>query len=637
MKGLKHNITILLLSLIALSVSAQDYPASTIPDNLKTDAVAVMRNHTTTFSQSDQNNGTYKVTKVITILNRQGDGYALFREFGDKFREFKSFSGVIRDASGKVIKKIKKGDLITSSLTDSNTLADDTYQIFYEAKSPSYPYTIEYEYEKRYKNGIISYPAFDPIEGFRLSIEKSSMTIELPSNMELRHRANYESNLKNEIINNKRVYSVSLDNTLAYNNEVLSPQSLEIIPFIQFVPIDFCYDSYCGSLKDWQNLGLWQANLLQGRDVIPTELINKIADITSGAKDDREKVKITYEYLQDNFRYISVQLGIGGLQPTEAASVSKTRFGDCKGLSNLMKAMLKSINIPSNYASIRMGGKKDLFKDFASVNQMNHVILMVPLPSDTIWLECTSQTLPFGYIHDDIAGHDALVIDENGKGGIICRLPTYSDEDNKSDIKLIIDINENGSAKINSTFTEHLFKYDRYSGTFNSNDRDKHVAYINGSLNLPTTKIGNINTSEDRCSRPSCTMVCDLTANDFANRTGTRLFIPLCPLKKGNLNIFAPSKRTYDIEVNQDFSENDTIIFNIPESYTLESLPKDINIDSPYGLFKASATQDGNQIIYTQHLTISSGRYDKEKYDDIKAFFAQIMNAVKRKLVIKKA
>lgn len=636
MKGIRH-CNILLLLLIATMVSAQEYPAFTIPENLKTDAVAVIRNNTTTFSQSDKNNATYKVTKVITILNRQGDGYALFREFGDKFREFKSFSGVIRDASGKIIKKIKKGDLIISSLTDSNTLADDTYQIFYESKSPSYPYTIEYEYEKKYKNGIISYPPFDPIDGYRMSVEKSLATIELSPDMELRYKANYESNLKEDIINSKRVYTVSLDNAKAYSNEVLSPSALEIIPFIQFVPIDFCYDSFCGSLKDWKNFGLWEANLLQGRDVIPADLANKIAEISGETKDDREKVKVIYEYLQDNYRYISVQLGIGGLQPIDATSVAKTKFGDCKGLSNLMKAMLKSINIPSNYASIRMGGKKEFLKDFTSVNQMNHVILMVPLPGDTIWLECTSQTLPFGYIHSKIAGHDALVIDENGKGGIICRLPTYSDEDNKSDIKLVIDVNENGSAKINSTFTEHLFKYDRYSSTFNSNDRNDHVAYINGSLNLPTTKIGSISTSEDRSPKPSCTLVCDLTVEDLANRTGSRLFIPLCPLKKGNLNVFAPSKRTYDIEIDLGSTDNDTIIFNIPESYVLESLPKDVDIETPYGSFKSSVTQEGNKITHIQHSTISSGRYDKEKYDDIKAFFAQIMNAVKRKLVIKKA
>lgn len=636
MRTLKIWITLISYTLITLTAYAQDYSAYTIPDNLENDAVAVVRNYTIQFSQSDKNNGTLKVSKVITILNQQGDQFSNFIEFGDKFHEFKGFSGIIRDASGKVIKKIKKGDLITSSLTDSYTLADDSYRVYYEAKSPSYPYTVEYEYDKRYKNGILSYPPFDPYDGYRVAVEKSSMTIELPLDTDLLYKANYECNLKDEKSNNKHIYTVSLDNALPYSSEVFSPYILDIIPFIQFVPTDFCYDSFCGNLQNWQSFGLWEANLLKDRDIIPDEMKNKIVEMTKDIQDEREKVKILYEYLQNNFRYVSVQLGIGGLQPIEASSVVKNKFGDCKGLSNLMKAMLKSINIPSNYASIRMGGKRDLYKDFASVNQMNHVILMVPLKNDSIWLECTSQTLPFGYIHNDIAGHDALVIDESGKGGIICQLPTYKDTDNKSDIKLTIDVNDSGSAQIKAQFTENLFKYDRYSKTFRSNDRDDHVAYINNSLSLPTTKIGSINTREDKSAKPACMLICDISVEDFANKTGSRLFIPLCPLKKGSLNVFTPSQRVYNIEINQGIAENDTIIFNIPATYALESLPKEIEMETPYGSFKASATQNGNQIIYTQHTVISTGRYDREKYEEIKTFFAQITSGVRRKLVLKK-
>lgn len=101
--------------------------------------------------------------------------------------------------------------------------------------------------------------------------------------------------------------------------------------------------------------------------------------------------------------------------------------------------------------------------------------------------------------------------------------------------------------------------------------------------------------------------------------------------------MFAPSKRIYDIKIDQGYSENDTIVFNIPASYALESLPKDIDLTTPFGSFRASATQEGNQLIYTQHTVIATGKYDKEKYDEIKAFFAQITNAVKRKVVLKKA
>lgn len=636
MKKNKLWLSIAFYMLPWLMIYAQEYPAHTIPNDLKTDAVSVVRNYSVTFSQSDMNNAEYKVTKVITILNSQGNKFAHFYGYGDKFHEFKSFSGTIRDAYGKIIKKIKKSDLTNSSLTDDYTLADDSYTLYYEAKSPDYPYTVEYSYQIKYKNGIIGYPPFDPFDNYQQSVEKAHMTLELPPNIDLRYKSNFDCNIKNEKVNNKNIYTVSISNNKAYPYEPLAPHFQEILPLILFVPQDFCYDSYCGSLSDWKSYGIWQANLLKGRDVIPGNLANKLTEITRDAKDDREKVKTIYEFLQNNFRYISIQLGIGGLQPIEASSVAKTNFGDCKGLSNLMKAMLKHVGIQSNYCAIRMGGKKDLYKDFTSVSQMNHVILLVPLKNDSIWLECTSQTIPFGYVHEGIAGHDAVVIDESGNGGKICRLPSYSSKENKSESKVIINLEESGSAKIDISLTEYLFNYDDIISTFNSKDRERHAKYINSSLKLPKVQIGNISTTENKSSIPSCTMTSQLVVGDFANRTGSRLFLPICPLSKSNLNILSSDKRVYDIEIDQGYSENDTITFVIPESYTLETLPKNINISTPYGTFKAEAKQDANQIKYTQNMEIFSGKYNKDKHQEIKGFLSQIAGAVKRKLVLKK-
>ena len=49
-----------------------------------------------------------------------------------------------------------------------------------------------------------------------------------------------------------------------------------------------------------------------------------------------------------------------------------------------------------------------------SVGQLAHVILEVPLLGDTLWLECSPP--PAGYVHEDIAGHNAVEI--GPKGGI---------------------------------------------------------------------------------------------------------------------------------------------------------------------------------------------------------------------------
>lgn len=596
-------------------------------------ANAIVKERNAVFSQTDLNNATYKVTEVVTILNKQGEDFGHFNEYGDKFRELKDFSGVIKNAAGAVVKKIGKKDLSISSLSEG--FKTDDYSISYESKHPAYPYTVEYTYEMKMKNGVISYPPFAPIDSYRQSVEKANYTIELPLDMKIRYHSNFDCDIKESTENNKRIYTFFAANLKAVDREPFAPDSREIIPLVHIAPTDFCFDSKCGNMSDWNSFGKWTSSLLDNRDVLSPDFTDKLKNLIENSKTDEMKVEVLYKYLQDNFRYVSIQLGIGGLQPIEAQQTLKTKFGDCKGLTYFMKAMLHAVGIKSNYCKIYMGNQRNFYQDFSSANQTNHVILLVPLQNDSIWLECTSSTLPFGYVHDGIAGHDALVITDNG--GKVCRLPTYTSKQNKKESTLHIDILENGSAKGSAIFIEHLFGYDNECRYIVSNDREKKVEYIHNNISMPKIQIGEINTTENKSALPSCSLTLNYEAMDFASKTGTRLFIPICPLKKGNYNVFSAAKRNLDIEIGNGFSESDTIIIQIPEMYTPESLPKDISLTTDFGTFSSQSILEGNRIIYTQNTEIFSGRYSKERYKEIKDFFAEIATAIKRKVVVKKS
>ncbi len=68
-------------------------------------------------------------------------------------------------------------------------------------------------------------------------------------------------------------------------------------------------------MSSWEDFGRFQASLNQGRDVLPDNIRSTVATITANAKSDAEKIRLLYEYMQKNTRYISIQLGIGGWQP----------------------------------------------------------------------------------------------------------------------------------------------------------------------------------------------------------------------------------------------------------------------------------------------------------------------------------
>lgn len=616
-----------------LGIKGQEYPINSIPEDLKKDAVAVVRNFSINALQSDINNYTYTVHKVVSILNNQGKHFANFGASTDRFSDLSKFSGTVRDASGKIIRKIKKGDLTYSSL-EFDSFTTGSFDIFYQYNPSTYPFTIEYEYEIKRKKGFLSYPSYSPFPGARISVEKASYNLETPADFTVRHYANYDCKIKETSANGRKTISISEENLPAINNEVWQPSSDIVYPSIIFAPSDFCYDSQCGNMDNWKNYGQWVNQLLIGRDALPADFVSKLQNMVSNTKSEREKIQIVYEYLQKNTRYVSIQLGIGGFQPETAANVLKNRFGDCKGLTNLMKAMLKAVNIESNYTVIHLGKEhKKLYKDFPSFTQMNHVVLLVPLKNDSIWLECTSNIDPFEFVHSGISGNDALVITD--EGGKICRVSTYPDSNYKSTTKLEVNIEEGGNAlgKIN---IQEAMDVALSASRLKEQNREKQVKYIVGEMQVPKAQLAEINIDYTPGEKPVTTLISDFEAMDFANKTGNRLFVRGYPLNKGNFKIFAAKERNHDIEIPKRYTLIDTITYILPENYGIESLPSDIKLDTQFGVFNRSLKQENNKIISYQEIKVKSGIYKKETYDELREFFSQIDTALSSRLVFRK-
>lgn len=94
------TLLVLIVSTISIILPSygQDYTVNTIPDSLKKNANAIIRDFNISYTQSDTKNATFSVNKVVTILNRKGDDYAHFVISTDKFSELTKFSGILRDA-----------------------------------------------------------------------------------------------------------------------------------------------------------------------------------------------------------------------------------------------------------------------------------------------------------------------------------------------------------------------------------------------------------------------------------------------------------------------------------------------------------------------------------------------------------
>lgn len=620
------------LGIVSVSISMLLTPV--LAQGVAQNANSVVVDSRTEILCKSMTQATEKESRIVTILNSKGLDAAHFYCGCDKFTSLQKFSGEILNATGQSVRKIKKSELQKSEY--SSSLTTDDYYFYYECNYPSFPFTVKYEWETKCNNGLIGYTPFIPQFQFDQGVEKASYRIELPAGQKCRYHVLNNQGKDIQVkestgVEGQQVIEASVSNMAPKLKVPYGPSFAELFTRAYFAPAQFMYDKSEGDLSTWQKYGEWQYKLLDGRDVLPELFRNKLHELTANCHTDREKVKAIYDYLAKTTRYVSIQLGIGGLQPIAAADVCLTGFGDCKGLSNYVRAMLKEVGIPSIYTVISTDNRR-LLPDFASANQMNHVILQVPLPQDTLWLECTNPQLPFGYVHQDIAGHDALLIEPTG--GRIYRLPSYPDSLNTQITIARVTVSPTAEARIEVKETSRLHQYEDNASIIYQ-EPSKQKDRIRRNINLTQADIVQLRISEQKEAEPAITLDYTIQTNLYGHKTGNRLFIPTNALKNG-FSVPHVEKRAYPIHVNYGYTDIDSIHIQLPEGYSIEGLHQTVDMKNKFGSFRSSIKVEGKEVLIVHRLFMSRGVYAPEEYEAFIKFRDQISRQYNGKIILKK-
>jgi len=567
--------------------------------------------------------------EVTTILNEQGRQFALFSCSCSKNDKLTSFKGLVTDGSGRVIRKIKESELKRTEY--SQYLAVDDYQMYFDYTPPVYPITITYEWTMESHDNLIEFPMFCPQANYDISVKKASYKLTAPKSMAVRHAL---QNIDQAVsIDDSGKYTLVLTLELhdmpALKKEPYSRPLRERLPMAYFAPTNFSYYGTEGNLSSWNDYGKWEYSLINGSESLPEAVCQELHQLTDGLKTDREKVETLYRRLGESTRYVAILLGIGGQRPASAASVAKSGFGDCKGLTNYMRAMLKEVGIASHYTTISTVNRR-LLKDFASVGQMNHVILEVPLAGDTLWLECTNPQLPMGYVHEDIAGHDAVEIGETG--GRLVRLPVYADNLNRMHSTVRVLLQGDGSAQVSLTQKSEKQQYEHLTPLLTLDQKDRQKVLLR-MLRVPQAEISQMDISEEE---EAINIQADVQSQKYANATGQRLFVPVCPLHQGYSAPVANGERQEDVYMSMGYLDEDDITLTIPDGYEIEAMPKSVVIDKPFGSFAFAVVPNGGEIRIMNRLLMKSGTFDKSQYPELTAFIKTVAGAYGQKIVLKK-
>ncbi|RRA48709.1 transglutaminase family protein [Acidipila sp. EB88] len=191
----------------------------------------------------------------------------------------------------------------------------------------------------------------------------------------------------------------------------------------------------------WDAVGTWYAALAAGRDGSSPAIAAKVAELTAGKPGFANKVLALTGFMQDEIRYVAVEMGIGGWQPHPAVDVFRNRFGDCKDKATLLTAMLADAGIRAYPVLVDFDHRLDLAMPS---HYANHMIVAIEVPDglhdpalQTVaeWagkrlliFDPTNPVAPAGSLEPELQGTYGLVL--AGKATAPLQLPTVPPEDN---------------------------------------------------------------------------------------------------------------------------------------------------------------------------------------------------------------
>ena len=610
-----------------------EYPLLSIPEHLFMDANSVVREYDIDFEIHSMGKAVKRFRRVVTLLNETAKDQANLMIGYDKTTKIKSMKGRVYDAAGQEIKKFKKSDIKDYSSISNFSLYEDNRVKVIEFTPPFYPVTIEYEYEKEYA-GLVGYPVWAPIYRPKMSVQNSSFKISIPKELKLRYKS-IHLNIKPDIkeADGIQSYFWQVSGITANKEwESLMPSYHKLKPLLITAPADFEYEGYQGNLESWENFGKWIYQLNKDRDELPEETQNSIKALITG-KTTLEKIRILYQYLQEKTRYVSIQLGIGGFQPFEASLVDEVSYGDCKALSNYMRALLRVAGIDSYPAIINAGSNHyQVIRDFPTF-QFNHQILCVPFEKDTIWLECTSQHIPPGYLGEFTGNRYALVVNESG--GKLVKTKNYTPEDNFQFRKAIVTIQDNGNAvvSINTRYGGYQFKPIKDVAIMSP---EKQKKWLYEHIDLQGVQIQNFSFNYTRENGDMISDQLDLLINNYATVSGKRIFITPNLMNRNTNKLHETENRETSIKIDYPYYDIDSVVYNLPKGYHTEFVPENTSIKSPFGKYTTSISinSDGS-ILYIRKLYRKSGLYPSDQYGELRSFTNNIVDFDQEKIILK--
>jgi len=357
-----------------------------------------------------------------------------------------------------------------------------------------------------------------------------------------------------------------------------------------------------------------------------TEVIKaKALEITTGISTDMDKIKKILYWMHDNVRYIAFEDGIAGFKPEKADEVLRKKYGDCKGMANLTKELLKALGFDARLCWI---GTNHIAYDYStpSLAVDNHMITALIFQGKTYFLDATESYLGFNEYAERIQDRQVLI--EDGVKYIYTKVPATTYKQNLDAEKSELTIKGTsleGTVNRKWQGEEKEFILSNINATRKEKTNDAFIKFLSNGSKF---SISDFSTSNLDDYDKSLTVDYTMQHKNAVSAFGNQVYVDIDTRKDMTDFIFDLKERTQDYWFSFKTNTQMEIQLNLPADYTVTALPPDLLVKNNDYEFTATIKKLPAKIVYTKTIIIKNPRLSKAKFEQwnndiekLKAFY----------------
>ncbi|MEW6074973.1 MAG: DUF3857 domain-containing protein [Candidatus Omnitrophota bacterium] len=387
------------------------------------------------------------------------------------------------------------------------------------------------------------------------------------------------------------------------------------------------------SFSDWSQIYHWWWKLAKDKIASDGAIRKKVKELIAQAGSDEAKARSIYNFCAKEIRYVAVEYGQAGYEPHPASDIFKNKYGDCKDQAILLVTMLKEAGLVSWPVLISTKDYYNLNEDFPAP-LFNHCIAAVALGGQTVFLDPTAETCPLG----DLAAADqkrrVLVFKEDGYA--IMETPLFGNDHNW--------VTHGFTVRLHPDETLDAEKKVLTSGVYQQAQRhwllytppilireqlQAKIQEFSIGAKLKRYDVRNLNNLDRMLELEYW-----FEGPEYFTPAGDLRIMP--QLTSLDSALVSKEERKYPIDLRILDRIETKFVFTIPETFTVHYIPGNVSQDSQWLDYSCEYIQEGNSLVFTQHIALKKETISAQEYPRFKQFFEKLAKRIKQRIILER-